>query len=102
MEAPSRRPMTFTFLELLDRTFRLYRENFVTIVGLVAIVTIPITIITLLLNPATSYALGNQSSSLSRTQVIVERNSSPAYLALSNPYSSMPPLLILLLNTVQS
>ncbi len=67
MEAPSRRPMTFTFLELLDRTFRLYRDNFVTIIGLVAIVTIPITIITLLSNPATSYLLGNQSSSFNRT-----------------------------------
>ncbi len=50
-EAPSRRPMTFTFLELLDRTFRLYRENFLTIIGLVALVTVPITIISYILNP---------------------------------------------------
>ncbi len=60
-ETPSRRPMTFTFLELLDRTFRLYRENFLTIIGLVAIVTVPITVITLLLNPATTAALTNQA-----------------------------------------
>ncbi|MBI1279399.1 MAG: hypothetical protein GC179_14820 [Anaerolineaceae bacterium] len=66
-EAPSRRPMTFTFLELLDRTFRLYRENFLTIVGLVAMVSIPITIISLLLNPATSAALSNQPGAFSRT-----------------------------------
>ena len=50
-ETPARRPMTFSFLELLDRTFRIYRENFLTIVGLVAVVTIPITILTLILNP---------------------------------------------------
>jgi hypothetical protein len=49
-ETPVRRPMTFTFLELLDRTFRIYRENFLTIVGLVAVVTIPITILELILN----------------------------------------------------
>jgi hypothetical protein len=60
LETPSRRPMTYTFLELLDRTFRLYRDNFITIIGVVAIITIPITALTLLLNPATSSLLTNQ------------------------------------------
>lgn len=60
-ENPSRRPMTFSFLELLDRTFRLYRENFLTIIGLVAIVTIPITLITLILNPSTAALLSNRT-----------------------------------------
>jgi hypothetical protein len=66
-ETPSRRPMTFTFLELLDRTFRLYRENFLTIVGLVAIVTIPITVISLLLNPTTVNLLRNQPNTINNT-----------------------------------
>ncbi len=67
IETPSRRPMTFTFLELLDRTFRLYRENFLTIVGLVAIVSIPITLINLFLNPVSYSLLTNQTSVLGRT-----------------------------------
>ena len=66
-DTPSRRPMTFTFLELLDRTFRLYRENFLTIVGLVAIVTIPITLISLALNPTSMALLTNQTSNLRTT-----------------------------------
>ena len=49
-EISARRPMTFSFLELLDRTFRLYRENFLTIIGVVAVVTVPITIISYFLN----------------------------------------------------
>src|SRR5689334_12318286 len=64
-ETPSRRPMTFSFLELLDRTFRLYRENFLTIVGVVALVTIPITLITLILNPSTAALLSNRTPTLS-------------------------------------
>lgn len=69
-ETPSRRPMTFTFLELLDRTFRLYRENFLTIIGLVALVTVPITIISYILNPidaqpiTTANAGANSATSL--------------------------------------
>jgi hypothetical protein len=66
-ETPAHRPMTFTFLELLDRTFRLYRENFLTIVGLVAIVTIPITIISLVLNPNTVNVLTNQPTTFYNT-----------------------------------
>ncbi|MCB9451044.1 MAG: hypothetical protein H6672_06365 [Anaerolineaceae bacterium] len=62
IETPSRRPMTFTFLELLDRTFRLYRDNFITIIGVVAIVTIPMTILSLLLNPVSYALLTNQYS----------------------------------------
>jgi hypothetical protein len=50
MEMSASRPtMTFTFLELLDRTFRIYRENFATLIGLVALVTIPLSIINLVL-----------------------------------------------------
>ena len=60
-ETPVRRPMTFSFLELLDRTFRLYRENFLTIIGVVAVVTVPISLITYFLNQSV-YA--SQSSTL--------------------------------------
>lgn len=50
MEMTASRPtMSFTFLELLDRTFRIYRENFATLIGLVALVTIPLSIIQLVL-----------------------------------------------------
>ncbi len=56
----SRPVLSFSFSELLDRTFRIYRENFVTMAGWVALVTIPITIITLLLSPSTVALLGNQ------------------------------------------
>jgi hypothetical protein len=68
-EAPAHRPMTFTFLELLDRTFRLYRENFLTIVGLVAVVSIPIGIITYILAPPTSNLLVGQSPAVARTSI---------------------------------
>lgn len=77
-EMPTRRPMTFSFLELLDRTFRLYRENFLTIVGLVAIVTVPITILNLLLNPASAALLSNQPTTFRATT-----GSSAAQLLLS-------------------
>ena len=60
-EAHLRRPMTFSFLELLDRTFRIYRENFLTIVGLVAVVTIPITILELILSSASTRPVTGQS-----------------------------------------
>ncbi|MBZ0279532.1 MAG: glycerophosphoryl diester phosphodiesterase membrane domain-containing protein [Anaerolineae bacterium] len=53
------RPTTFTFFELLDRTFRIYRENFMTLVGLAALVTVPITLINLFLSMT---ALGSMSS----------------------------------------
>lgn len=54
MESAASRPrMSFTFLELLDRTFRIYRENFLTFVGLAALVTIPLTVINLILTVPT-------------------------------------------------
>jgi hypothetical protein len=42
--------MSFTFLELLDRTFRIYRENFLALIGLVAFVTIPLTVVDLIVS----------------------------------------------------
>jgi Membrane domain of glycerophosphoryl diester phosphodiesterase len=45
-----RSPATFSFFELLDSTFRLYRENFATYVGLVAVLLVPISVITLVLS----------------------------------------------------
>lgn len=68
MQPERKRPvMSFTFLELLDRTFRIYRENFITFIGLTALVTIPLTIIQLLLSMA---ALGgvNDLSTFSNRQ----------------------------------
>jgi hypothetical protein len=48
MEKPKRLPLApATLVELLDRTFKIYRENFMSFVGLVAAVTIPVSLITL-------------------------------------------------------
>lgn len=46
--------MSFTVLEILDRTFRIYRENFVSLISLVAVVTIPLTIINLIISLQTN------------------------------------------------
>lgn len=48
--AAGRSVSTYSFLELLDRTFRVYRENFLSFVGLTALVMVPITLINLLLS----------------------------------------------------
>lgn len=40
----------FSFLDILDRTFRIYRENFSAIIGYVALIALPVTIINLLLS----------------------------------------------------
>ena len=45
-----RSPATFSFFELLDSTFRIYRANFATYVGLTAVILIPIAVISLVLN----------------------------------------------------
>src|SRR2546423_311953 len=57
-----RSPATFSFFELLDRTFRIYRENFAMYVGLVAIVLIPISIISFLLTVFNLSAMPNVST----------------------------------------
>jgi hypothetical protein len=44
-----------TLLEIIDKTFRVYRENFMVFAGLVAVVLLPVTVITLV----NSYALNN-------------------------------------------
>lgn len=55
MDSPRRLPtLSFTFLELLDRSFRVYRENFGTFVGLAALVIIPITLINGLISFSTA------------------------------------------------
>ena len=50
MEPTSQQP-TLSFIELLRRTFRLYRENFWTIIGLVAFVTIPVSLLNIIISP---------------------------------------------------
>src|SRR5690606_20232246 len=55
MDSPRRLPtLSFTFLELLDRSFRVYRENFGTFFGLAALVIIPITLINGLISFSTA------------------------------------------------
>lgn len=63
MQAAASRPtMSFTFLELLDRTFRIYRENFLTLIGLVALVTIPLSIVNLLVTLPSFSAIADFST----------------------------------------
>jgi hypothetical protein len=57
MEPTSQQPMTLSFLELLRRTFRIYRENFWTIIGLVTFVTIPISLLNIIISPQPLAAL---------------------------------------------
>jgi hypothetical protein len=61
----------FSFLGLLDRTFRLYRENFATIVGIAAIVLIPLAVVQFLLS-AWSLSSGAYVSTLSRAAATSE------------------------------
>ncbi|MBI1281053.1 MAG: hypothetical protein GC179_23205 [Anaerolineaceae bacterium] len=51
MEPTPRQPMTFSFPELINRTFQIYRENFMVIIGLVAFVTIPISLLNIIISP---------------------------------------------------
>lgn len=50
MQAPNQ-PTTFSFLDLIKRTFSIYRENFAVIIGLVAFVTIPISLLNIIVSP---------------------------------------------------
>lgn len=52
MQLPTRRVTSYTFFGLLERTFAIYRENFATIFGIVALVVVPITLLQYLINPA--------------------------------------------------
>ena len=57
MEPTSQQPTPLSFLELLRRTFRIYRENFWTIIGLVAFITIPISLLNIIISPQPLAAL---------------------------------------------
>src|SRR5688500_9801580 len=62
----SLRPLTV--LEILDRTFRIYRENFWSYAVLVAIVTVPLSIINLIASQSYLAQLQNQELSFSQRQ----------------------------------
>ncbi len=65
---PSNSLRTFTVLEILDRTFRIYRENFWSYAGLVAIVTVPLSIISLIASQSYQTQLQNGDLSFSQQQ----------------------------------
>ena len=44
----------FSFLDILDRTFRIYRENFALVIGYVALIAIPVTVINLVISRAST------------------------------------------------
>src|SRR4051794_37683188 len=56
MQPTSNQP-SLSFIELLKRTFAIYRENFWTIIGLVAFVTIPISLLNIIISPQPLAAL---------------------------------------------
>jgi hypothetical protein len=58
----------FTVLEILDRTFRLYRENFLRYAGLVAIVTVPLSVFNLLITQGYLAQLDNRDLSFAQRQ----------------------------------
>src|SRR6185369_12599917 len=61
MEPTSQHP-TLSFTELLRQTFRLYRENFWTIIGLVAFVTIPVSLLNIIISPQPLAALSTATT----------------------------------------
>ncbi|HVU13499.1 MAG TPA: hypothetical protein VHD90_19605, partial [Phototrophicaceae bacterium] len=68
----------YAALDILDRTFRIYRENFVPVVGFVALVTIPITLITLLLNSSMTTSFNRLSSTTPPTSAELNAASNSA------------------------
>ena len=62
MQPASNQP-TLSFIELLKRTFTIYRANFWTIIGLVAFVTIPISLLNIIISPQPLAALTTTSVS---------------------------------------
>lgn len=53
--------MSWSFLELLDRTFRIYRDNFVTYIGIGLLVTVPVTVLNILVTLPSLAAYSNAS-----------------------------------------
>jgi hypothetical protein len=76
MEITNRRPLVpSTVVELLDRTFRIYRDNFLGFIGLVAAVTIPLTLLNTLstssyLDALSRSSVFGRSSSVSGSQLV--------------------------------
>ena len=58
----SRPGMILTFTEVLDRTFRIYRENFLPMAGFTALITVPVSVIQLLISLSTSRTLLSSTS----------------------------------------
>src|SRR5687768_3708515 len=72
---------TYTVLEILDRTFRIYRENFWSYAGLVAIVTVPLSIINLIASQ--SYLTQLQNQELTRSQQVAATNNFTLFISLT-------------------
>ncbi|MFN8531602.1 MAG: hypothetical protein U0670_23605, partial [Anaerolineae bacterium] len=77
-----------TVLEILDATFRLYRENFVALITLSAVVLIPITIIQFVLDPSAANA-SLQSAASSGTRNAAALNSAMGTVCFSSLISAV-------------
>jgi len=89
---------TFSFLEVLDRTFRLYRDNFATIVGIVASIVVPISLIQIVLSLLNAPALA-ATSTLGRNSTSVFSASQTSALCLSSAVTTILALLQIVLLT---
>lgn len=59
---------SFTVLEILDRTFRIYRDNFWRYAGLVAVVTVPLSVFNLIASQTYLSGLENRDLSFAQQQ----------------------------------
>lgn len=75
MQPQPRQPMTYSFIALLRRTFQIYREHFTVIIGLVAFVTIPLSLLNIIIAPQplalTPSASGTVSDETATTVVLM-------------------------------
>jgi hypothetical protein len=83
---------TLTVVEILDRAFRIYRDNFLAFVGLVAIVTVPLTLISLVLNQAY----------LSEFQNLNFSSSQSSFSSATNNYIAIAGLISILVAVLQA
>ena len=72
MQPQPRPPMTYSFQALLSRTFQIYSQNFATIIGLVAFVTIPFSLLSIIVSPqpAVLTATGTISESAQTASIL--------------------------------
>ncbi len=85
----------YAALDILDRTFRIYRENFVPVVGFVALVTIPITLITQVLSSSMTTTFSRLQSTTAPTSADLSAASSSAAVSILVAFLSIVQVVII-------